>query len=128
MIGGIIITHGPIGAALKNAAETILGEINNLHEISTIDFSLSCIITNLKEIINKENWDNGCLIMSSLKGGSCWNAAVATNKTMGNIGVVSGVNLPMIISFLTKRDHLPLKELTEIVKQDGIRGIDTIEF
>jgi len=126
MIGGIVLTHSNIGQALLKAAASILGEIDHIHDISTIDLSLESISLTLKNTIARQNWEDGILIMVSLMGGSCWNAGVAIARQMSNIEVVSGVNLIMVISFLSKRDRYNLTELSEIVKQDAIRGISRL--
>ncbi len=124
MIGGIILTHGPMAQALINAAETILGKAKNIYGFSTTDLSMPAILDKIDKIITNESWPGETLIVVSLKGGSCWNAAVMTKKQTKNIEVVSGANLSMILSLLTKRDSLNLKELATLVLEDGIRGID----
>ena len=123
MIGGIVLTHGIIGNALIDAAKSILGEVDHIHDISTTGLSLDSINSRLKETIATQNWGDGTIIMVSLMGGSCWNAGVALARQQPNIEVVSGVNLMMLISFLSKRDRHSLTALSEIIKQDGIRGI-----
>ena len=124
MIGGIVLTHGEVGTALIQAAESILGTVDNIYGLSTASFSLDDINRILKNNIADQNWTDGTIIMVSLLGGSCWNAGLCTAKQLSNIEVVSGVNLPMILSFLTKRERYALAELAEIIKQDGIRGIN----
>jgi len=126
MIGGIILTHGDIGTALIQASESILGEVDNIYGLSTKKFSLVDITNMLKKTIYAQNWENGTIIMVSLIGGSCWNAAVALAKQLSQIEVVSGVNLTMVISFLSKRDRYSLLGLADIIKEDGIRGINRL--
>ena len=124
MIGGILVTHGPLAKALIKAAETILGKVINIYGFSTTDLSIPTILEKIDEILANDEWPNDTLIMVSLKGGSCWNAAVTTKKRHQNVEVVSGVNLSMVLSFLTKRSNRQLKELATLVMEDGIRGID----
>ena len=126
MIGGIILTHGQIASATLEAAETILGKTDNLYALSTAGLSLKSLITKLEEIITSENWEQGVVIMASLKGGTCWNAAVATARHKPNVEVVSGVNLIMLISFLTKRNQITLSDLAATIYNDAIRGIDRL--
>lgn len=123
MIGGIVLTHGDIGTALIQAAESIMGEADNIYGLSTKDLSLTDIHLNLKEKIQAQTWDGGTIIMVSLLGGSCWNSAVGVSKQISNIEVVSGVNLNMLISFLSKRAQFSLQTLADIIKEDGVRGI-----
>lgn len=124
MIGGIVLTHGQIGTALIEATESIFGKIDNIHALSTADLSLLDINAKLKQIIAAQDWENGTIIMVSLIGGSCWNSGLALARQLPNIEVISGANLTMLISFLSKRDRYSLLELAEIVKSDSIRGIE----
>lgn len=124
MIGGIVLTHGQISSTLIQAAQTILGEVDHVYDLSITDQSMSRIISNLEQIVSSQNWEDGIIIMVSLKGGSCWNSAVSLARKFPLIEVVSGVNLIMLISFISKRIRYPIKELAEIIKEDAIRGID----
>ncbi len=123
MIGGIVLTHGQIGAALIEATASILGEVDNIYALSTANLSFLDINNQLKKIITSHNWEGGAIVMVSLMGGSCWNSAVALARHLPKIEIVSAVNLTMLISYLSKRDRYSLSELAEIVSEDGIRGI-----
>lgn len=124
MIGGIILTHGQIAASLLDAAKRILGEVDNLYDFSVGNLSLEAIISSLEAIIVSENWTDGVVIMVSLRGGSCWNSAIHLARKLPQIEVLSGVNLTMLISFLSKRNRLPLQQLAKTVKEDTIKAID----
>ncbi len=123
MIVGIILTHGPIAEATRKAAETILGEIENVHTLSTTGLSLKKLIHKLETIVTSEKSSDGLIIMVSLQGGTCWNAAVSVARKHPSIEVVSGVNLPMMIAFVMKRQSQSLQELAKTIKEDAVRGI-----
>ncbi len=127
MTGGIIITHGPVATALIHAAEGIVGSVTHIVGLSTSNFSRETILDKIDETLALNDWPESTIIMVSLKGGSCWNAGIATLKRHPNIAVISGVNLAMLLSFLTKRNDRQLDGLSMIVKEDGIRGIDMFE-
>ena len=124
MIGGIILSHGNIASATLAAAENIIGDIDNICTLSTEDFSLKSIIIKLEQILSEKKWDQGVIIMVSLKGGTCWNAAVAVARKLPDIQVVSGVNLTMVLSFIYKRDSFTLSELSATIYNDAKTGID----
>lgn len=126
MIGGLIVTHGPMAPALIKAAETILGQVTQVYGFSTTDLSIHDILENIDRIIKEDDWPDETLVLVSLKGGSCWNAAVMASKQHDNIEVISGVNLSMLLSFLTKRNSHSLTELAALVLEDGKRGIDKL--
>ncbi len=120
----ILLTHGPIGDALIEAVRGIMGLDEGLHALVVNNMSVAEISARLLALINApEEQQDGVLIMASLKGGSCWNVAVATAKDHEHVRVLSGVNLSMVLSFITKRDLLSLDELANTVVKDGLRGI-----
>ncbi len=124
MIGGIVLTHGPIAPAIIEAAAAIVGDAENIFSLSTSGFSLRNVVEKLERLIVSEKFDQGVIIMTSLKGGTCWNSAVAVSKKFSSIEVVSGVNLNMFISFVIKREQFGLSQLADILLKDAIKGID----
>jgi len=121
----ILLTHGPIGDAMIEAARGITGLDEGLHPITVNNMSAAEIALRLKAVINApEPRSDGVLILASLKGGSCWNVAVAVAKDHDRVRVISGLNLAMVLSFITKREQLSLDELADQVTRDGLRGID----
>jgi len=124
----ILITHGPIGVAIIDAVRGIIGADDGLHALSVTDMSLTEITQRLLAIINAPDVrQDGVIILASLKGGSCWNVAAAIAKDHDHVRVISGINLPMTLSFMTKRNNLSLEELTEVLVKDGIRGVVKLE-
>lgn len=124
MKNAILITHGPIGDAIIEAVRGIMGVDDGLHALSVTDMSVTEITERLSSLVNApENQRDGVIIMASLQGGSCWNVSAAIAKDNHNVRIISGVNLPMVLSFMTKRDSLTLDKLAESLEKDGERGI-----
>ncbi|MBN1540890.1 hypothetical protein JW992_02010 [candidate division KSB1 bacterium] len=120
----ILLTHGPLGEALIQAVAGIMGVSDGLHALSVTDMSVAEITQRLLSLVNApDGKQDGVLIMASLKGGSCWNVSIAVAGQNPSVRVVSGVNLSMVLSFMTKRDEADIDVLVDIVAQDGIRGI-----
>ncbi|NIA29598.1 MAG: hypothetical protein GWP06_06750 [Actinobacteria bacterium] len=129
MKNAILITHGPIGSAIIEAVRGIMGVDEGLYALSVTDMSLNEISARLAALVNApENQDDGIIVMASLKGGSCWNVSAAVAGKNPNVRVVSGVNLPMALSFITKRDSLSLDDLVETLETDGQRGVVKFEI
>ena len=123
MVTGILVTHGPIGDALVTAARNIVGRVESVETFSVTGLSLEHIHRRLQAILDDRAGEEGVVIFASLKGGSCWNAAARAVRGRKNVYVVSGVNLPMLLSFVTKRQLLPLPDLVATLVTDGSRGI-----
>ncbi|HPG41306.1 MAG TPA: hypothetical protein PLP19_18755 [bacterium] len=124
----VIITHGPIGEALIEAAHSIIGADDGLHAINVTGMSLNEINDRLLSIVNvPDEKTEGIVIMACLKGGSCWNVAAGIAMNKNKVRVISGVNLPMLLSYMTKKDLLPLDKLMDEMEKDGVRGIIKLE-
>ncbi len=122
---GILLTHGPVGDAMIEAVRTIMGIDEGLYALSVTNMSITEIASRLRALVKTPAGDeeDGVLIMASLRGGSCWNVAVGIAKEFPGIKVLSGVNLAMVLSFVTKREQLSLQELAEEVYQDAAEGV-----
>ena len=123
MVGCIIVTHGYLADALKDAACSILGKLEGVYTMTVSTLPAPEIYNQMKRIVDEGSSDK-FLVLASLKGGSCWNAGLKLARENSNVQVVSGVNLAMIISILNKRETVPFAELAATAYKDGIRGID----
>jgi len=120
----IILCHGQLAQSLFDTARKITGDIENVVCLSNENLSVLDIEELLSDKINSFDTTTDILIFVGIKGGSCWNAALKTAKKHKNIHVISGVNLPMFITFCTNRDRLSLNELLEKIINSGRTGID----
>ncbi|MGH1365766.1 MAG: PTS sugar transporter subunit IIA [Calditrichia bacterium] len=120
MIPGIIISHGRIAEELKNAVELIVGPTRKLHAISN-DGSEPDELS--KKILKFSLPELPVFLFTDLRGGSCWRAAMIASKAIDESSVFTGVNLPMLISFVTKRSQLSHEELPAVVLEDAQRGL-----
>lgn len=123
MVSCVLVTHGPVADALAKAAQSVMGDLDGVHALSVSPLSLEAILEKLEALATSPEAQDGLLIMATLRGGSCWNAACKIAQRYPHVRVISGVNLPMLLSFLTKRDKLPFPQLAETVCRDGVRGI-----
>ncbi len=130
MIGIIVVTHLDTATPFIQEAERMLGNQKcvmglNLHE----NESLESLCQHLSESIENcfkehEGEGEGVLILTDLFGSSPTNACLKTlYSSQRPIEILTGVNLPMVISSLSYRSRLPLKELAEKVLSDGQKGI-----
>lgn len=122
MTTGIVICHDQLAFALLAAAEKIFGPAENVFAFSNDQLEAK----SLSETIAKEIFDiseRNMIIMVDLRGGSCWKAAKLLARDLPNIRILSGVNVPMLVSFLCKRNQFAFEELPEILAMDAHRGI-----
>jgi PTS system mannose-specific IIA component len=126
MIGVLLVTHGPLGDNLIEAAAHVLGskpqdiealDVSSRSEPKDIEASISAHMQALDK-------GDGVLVLTDIYGATpsnCMCRALAPGHAAG----ISGVNLPMLLKTLNYRD-LPLDQLAAKAALGGQDGISII--
>jgi len=120
----LIVTHGSLGIALIDVARKVIGEVKDevIVPVSNENMSTSELAERIR-MITESDIDSFYIIATDFPGGSCFIASRKVASSSKRITSVSGVNISMVLSFLTKRELYPGIQLTEIIKTDGNRAI-----
>ena len=115
MIRGLIIGHGAVGEGLESAITSITGSCDGVAFLSNAGRSTADIAEEVRVFAENTDCSDGLILFVDLFGGSCWQGA----KLAGITGsyIVTGVNLPMLLSFLNKRDTITLDDLPNTIFQ-----------
>jgi mannose/fructose-specific phosphotransferase system component IIA len=120
MIYGLVIAHKKAGDALLTSLGGIYGDYENLYGLSNEGCSTNELADKIRDefsfLLGTE-----VFIFVDIYGGSCWRAAKLAK--LPRCHIMSGFNLPMLLSFLNKRDTIPFDELSTVLETDGKRGI-----
>lgn len=96
-VGVLVVTHGEFGAALLSAAQMTPGEQFGCEAVSVIvTRGVEEIVADLKAASVRLDSGLGVMILTDLFGGTPTTLSLSLLKG-GNVEVVSGVNLPMLI-------------------------------
>lgn len=105
MIGLIVCGHGLFGEGLYSSIKLIAGEQKDFQIVNFEENSNTEVLNNsLQKALCKVNKGNGVVIFTDIPGGTPYNQAVLLSTTMPNIKVVSGVNLPCLLTACFSRD------------------------
>jgi len=123
MIGGLIVSHGKLAEELLNALTIIIGEAVNIEAISIgwyddVEESKKKISQSLKRIDQK----NGVVIFTDMFGGTASNLSFSFLKD-NQVEIITGVNLPMLIKFVSLQRSNKLKEVAKKVVEQGKKNI-----
>ena len=123
MIGGIIVSHGKLGEELLNALTIILGEAPNIEAISIgwyddVEESKKKINQSLKRVDQK----SGVVIFTDMFGGTPSNLSFTFQKD-GDVEIITGVNLPMLIKFVSLQRNNNIKDVARKVVEQGKKNI-----
>ncbi len=126
MIGILLVSHGGFAAGLKDSLQLIVGDFEKVDTASLVageDFEVF-----RKEVYQKiEALDDGdgVLVFVDLFGASPYNAAqyAAMERGKEKVGVISGMNLPMVLDGVLSRDQYVLNDLVDSLIETGKDGI-----
>jgi PTS system mannose-specific IIA component len=123
MIGVVVVTHGQLAAELVNAAETIVGDLPRFTAVSigwhedTQDAR-----EEIEQAIGRVRQDAGVLILTDMFGGTPSNLAM-TFLAEGQVEVITGVNLPMLIKLANLPERADLLAAAREMREHGRNAI-----
>jgi mannose/fructose-specific phosphotransferase system component IIA len=117
---GVIVSHAELAAALVGAVRTISGVADALHSVSNEGCDPKALVERIETAIG----GHPAVLFVDLPGGSCLSSAIRLARGRGELAVVTGVNLAMLLDFVFHRD-LPPAEAARRAVEAGARAIRT---
>jgi mannose/fructose-specific phosphotransferase system component IIA len=128
MISAIVVTHGRLGAEFVATAHKILGDFAGVYSLSNEDKTPQMLAEEIESIMEHAGRDDSFILLVDFLYGSCGHATLAVERNHRNVRIVSGVNLPMVLAFLNKRNEVNFERLpSELAARgrDSIQSVDT---
>lgn len=124
MIGMIIVTHGQLAREFLTAMEHVVGPQKNIATICIGPHDdMEKQRTNIEDAIAEVDMGNGVIILTDLFGGTPCNLAISLLKS-GEVEVIAGVNLPMLIRLESARKKMNVSEAISVAKEAGRKYIN----
>jgi len=122
-IGGVVVSHGQLATELLSAAETIVGPVDHILAVSIgwhddVDIARD----EIERAIKQTDQGTGVIVMTDMFGGTPTNISAMFLKE-GEVEIVTGVNLPMIIKFATTERGGSLLDLARELEEQGKQSI-----
>lgn len=117
-VAGVILSHGQLAAGLLAAAEIVVGELPFITAVSIgwhddVETARDEIARAIKQV----SQGNGVLILTDMFGGAPTN--IAAMFLGGDVEILTGVNLPMVVRLGRQAKAATLKEVAQQVLQQG---------
>jgi PTS system mannose-specific IIA component len=110
MIGMVLVTHGHLATEFRAALEHVVGPQKQLASISIgPEDDMERRRLDIIEAIRQSDTGEGVVLLTDMFGGTPSNLAISVMNG-GNIEVLAGVNLPMLIKLASVRDCQPLEQ------------------
>ncbi len=105
MFGIIVGTHGEFANGILQSCEMIYGKRENLKAVTLVPGEgPDDVVAKYEKAIKELGNPDRVLFMNDLLGGSPYNAACRIVVNNENYGIVTGVNLPMLIAMSAAQD------------------------
>ena len=122
-VAGVIVSHGQLAGELLAAAEMIIGPISFITAVSIgWHDDVDAARDEVQRAITRVSQGAGVLLLTDMFGGTPTNIASMFLED-GNIEVVTGVNLPMVIKLASHEGNDSLFETARRVSELGRQGI-----
>src|ERR1041384_3091966 len=122
-VAGVIVTHGQLATELLAAAEMIVGPVSHIAAVSIgWHDDVDTAHDEIERAIGRVSAGRGVLILTDMFGGTPTNIAAMFLKD-GEVEVVTGVNLPMVIKLATESGAETLATVAQHVREQGREGI-----
>jgi PTS system mannose-specific IIA component len=123
MVMGIVVTHGNLASELLETAKSIYGEFSDCQPVSNAQKSPQALTKELASIVESASDSEGVVILTDFFGGSCSHACLGIEQDFENVRLVTGVNLPMLLAFLYRRNKVSFEDLPGELVERGINSI-----
>ena len=122
-VGGVIVTHGQLASEFLAAAEMIVGQVRHITAVSIgWHDDVEAARDEIERAITRVSEGRGVLILTDMFGGTPTNIT-SMFLTEGEVEVVTGVNLPMVIKLASQAESGSLAEVARRVRDQGREGI-----
>lgn len=121
----LLVTHGELGRSLLDSAASIYGEAVGVDVLSNDAFDATGLAAAIEDWLGPEETDT--LILVDVGGGSCGAAARLAADRRKRTWILSGVNLPMVLTCLGSGDTLDGRELVDKILDRALNSVRLLE-
>jgi mannose/fructose-specific phosphotransferase system component IIA len=125
MVTGIVVTHGNLAEVLLETARTIIGDFSNCYAVTNSSKSPQTLYDEIHALVESEG--GRFIVFVDYFGGSCSHACLKIENAHADTCVISGVNLPMLLAFLNKRESLTFDLLTGEIIERGQSSVKILD-
>ncbi len=124
MIGMVLVTHGRLAEEFIAATEHVVGPQQAIRAVCIgPDDDMEQRRNEIIQAVADVDSGEGVVVLTDMFGGTPSNLAISLLEK-GNVEVVAGMNLPMLIKLATVRKSEPLATVVEKAQEAGRKYIN----
>jgi mannose PTS system EIIA component len=123
MIGMVLVSHGSLSVALRDALEHVVGPQRNIATVSIeADADIEAQRQEIGERVAEVDTGDGVVVLTDMFGGTPCNLSMSM-LDRPNIEVIAGMNLPMLVKLAKVRGSYSLTDAVRCAKDAGRKYI-----
>ncbi|MGC9270295.1 PTS sugar transporter subunit IIA [Acidiphilium sp.] len=123
MIGLVLVSHGNLGVALREAMEHVVGPQRNVATVSVeADADIETQRQEIAARVEEVDTGDGVVVLTDMFGGTPCNLSMSM-LNRPNVEVIAGVNLPMLVKLAKIRGTHSLTEAVHVAEAAGRKYI-----
>ncbi|MBG8202582.1 PTS fructose transporter subunit IIA [Enterococcus faecium] len=123
----ILASHGEFAQGLKQTATMIIGDSVPIHALSAFRDEDESILVQIKKLLATIDIEE-TYILTDILGGSVNNDMLTIIKEYEGLQLITGMNLPLVISIATYNGKIGESELEKLIKESQQSVIDCREL
>lgn len=127
MVGIVVVSHGQMAEGMLEAARMIVGEQERLVSVTLREADgIESLTERVTAAVEQVDAGDGVLVLVDVFGASPFNASARVAMQRGNVEVLTGMSLPMLLELVVQREGQDLRALTQVARDVGTSGIRTL--
>ena len=123
MIGMVLVTHGKLAAEFLAALEHVVGKQQKVATVCIgAEDDMEQRRKEILERVNEVETGDGVVLLTDMFGGTPSNLAISLLKA-GEIEVIAGINLPMLIRLESARKVMDVRAAVAAAREAGQKYI-----
>ena len=124
MIGLLLVTHGRLADEFLAALEHVVGPQEQIEAVSIdADDDMGQRQQDIIDAVGRVARGEGVVILTDMFGGTPSNLAISVMEA-GNVEVIAGINLPMLIKLASARETESLEDAVRAAQESGRKYIN----
>ncbi len=123
MIGIVVVSHGRLADALISSVQSLVGHLPRVSGVSIWPKDKEKEVKyKIEHKMGEVDDGEGVVILTDILGGTSTNVSLSLSRSE-KVEIVTGVNMPMLLTLSSYRETKSLTEIGELVKESGRRSI-----
>jgi mannose PTS system EIIA component len=124
MIGIVVVSHGNLARELITVAEHVVGKQTHIEPVCIgPEDDIEGCRTQIIQAVKRVNQSAGVAILTDMFGGTPSNLAISV-MVPGEVEVIAGVNVPMLIKLISVRKDMLLEQATYTAQEAARKYIN----